>query len=245
MRDACPTRAARKILRLAISIAPDDTPEWGQRMLSEPNQVQGNWAALLWAIGGASVVAKQAALSAIFRDGGRHALPLSRALFEKETSMSKTLLALSAEMPHSRGSLVSVVSAWPTTHRDGFLTRPRWIYFQGVNNLTVVGETVSHYRVLPKLGNGGMGVVFEAEDKKNDADAALSEFVAKYSDDSAYQVASAYAFRGQTEKAFEWLHKAYARRDPGLSDIKVDPLLLSIRGDTRYSAFLKTMRLPP
>jgi tetratricopeptide (TPR) repeat protein len=91
----------------------------------------------------------------------------------------------------------------------------------------------------------GQVLVYHALDKKNDADAVLSEFVAKYSDDSAYQVASAYAFRGQTEKAFEWLHKAYARRDPGLSDIKVDPLLLSIRGDTRYSAFLKTMRLPP
>jgi len=91
----------------------------------------------------------------------------------------------------------------------------------------------------------GQVLVYHALDKKNDADAALSEFVAKYSDDSAYQVASAYAFRGQTEKAFEWLHKAYTRRDPGLSDIKVDPLLLSIRGDTRYSAFLKTMRLPP
>ena len=69
MRDAYPTRAARKILRLAISIAPDDTREWGQGMLSEPNQVQGNWAALLWAIGGASVLAEQAALPAIFRDG--------------------------------------------------------------------------------------------------------------------------------------------------------------------------------
>src|SRR6516164_6549291 len=91
----------------------------------------------------------------------------------------------------------------------------------------------------------GQVLVYHALDKKDDADAALSEFVAKYSDDSAYQVASAYAFRGQTEKAFEWLHKAYTRRDPGLSDIKIDPLLLSIRSDARYSAFLKTMRLPP
>jgi serine/threonine protein kinase/thioredoxin-like negative regulator of GroEL len=91
----------------------------------------------------------------------------------------------------------------------------------------------------------GQVLVYHALDKKDDADAALSEFVAKYSDDSAYQVASAYAFRGQTAKAFEWLDKAYTRRDPGLSDIKIDPLLLSIRSDARYSAFLKTMRLPP
>jgi serine/threonine protein kinase len=90
----------------------------------------------------------------------------------------------------------------------------------------------------------GQVLVYHELGKKNEGDAALGEFIAKYSDDSAYQVATAYAFRGETEKAFKWLEKAYTRRDPGLSDVKVDPLLNNIRGDTRYSAFLKKMRLP-
>lgn len=42
----------------------------------------------------------------------------------------------------------------------------------------------------------------------------------------------------------ESLERAYKQRDGGLSSIKADPLLKSLRGDPRFNALLRKMNLP-
>jgi TolB-like protein/Flp pilus assembly protein TadD len=73
---------------------------------------------------------------------------------------------------------------------------------------------------------------------------ALDTLIGKYAHDSAYQVADIYAWRGEKDKAFEWLERAYVQRDGGLSTINADPAVRSLLDDPRYAALLKKLGLP-
>jgi len=90
----------------------------------------------------------------------------------------------------------------------------------------------------------GLALAYYALGRKQEADAALADYIAKFHTDGAYQIAEIYAFRGERDQAFEWLERAYSQRDAGLTQMKADPLLKNLRQDSRYSALLKKMHLP-
>jgi hypothetical protein len=91
-----PRRIAALLLRFAIWIAPPDTLDWGHAMLAELRHVQGNWAALLWSLGSAGVLAKHALLSLIFPSRNRPTIPSGGDLFSKEGPMRRPALAITA-----------------------------------------------------------------------------------------------------------------------------------------------------
>jgi TolB-like protein/DNA-binding winged helix-turn-helix (wHTH) protein len=87
-------------------------------------------------------------------------------------------------------------------------------------------------------------IAYYALGRKKESDAALSTLSTKYHASDAYEIAEVYAFRNQSDEAFEWLDRAYAQRDSSLVVTKVDPLLKSLHSDPRYAAFLKKLNLP-
>jgi TolB-like protein/DNA-binding winged helix-turn-helix (wHTH) protein/lipoprotein NlpI len=87
-------------------------------------------------------------------------------------------------------------------------------------------------------------LTYYALGRKKESDAALSELITKYHASNAFEIATIYAFRNQTDEAFEWLDRAYAQRDPSLMSTKMDPLLKSLHDDPRFAALLKKLNLP-
>jgi hypothetical protein len=86
-------------------------------------------------------------------------------------------------------------------------------------------------------------MVEHASGRDKESQQALQELIAKNAADMASQIGEVYAFRGEAEKAFEWLDRAYRQRDSGLSGIAYDPLLLSLKPDARYVALLSKLQL--
>jgi TolB-like protein/Flp pilus assembly protein TadD len=90
----------------------------------------------------------------------------------------------------------------------------------------------------------GMALCLEQLGRRTEADQALAGLIAARAHDDAYQVAQVYAWRGDRDRAFEWLERSRRQRDGGLSWILHDPFLRSLRPDPRYRALVLALKLP-
>jgi len=61
---------------------------------------------------------------------------------------------------------------------------------------------------------------------------------------ACYQAAQILAWRGENDRAFEWLDRAAEAHDAGLIYLKYDPVLARLRPDPRYRALLERLKLP-
>jgi TolB-like protein len=78
---------------------------------------------------------------------------------------------------------------------------------------------------------------------KKESDAFLAKAITHNGTSWAMGIAHVYAFRGEKNRAFEWLDRAYDTKDEDMYLVKDDPLLKNLAADPRYQALLKKMNL--
>ncbi|HET9366748.1 MAG TPA: hypothetical protein VFO22_01675 [Candidatus Udaeobacter sp.] len=89
-----------------------------------------------------------------------------------------------------------------------------------------------------------LALAYYARGDRAAADTALADMVANDRNLLAYQIAEVYAWRGETDRAFEWLQISYDNHDTGLLSLLIDPLMRGLRSDPRYKSMVEKVGLP-
>jgi tetratricopeptide (TPR) repeat protein len=100
-------------------------------------------------------------------------------------------------------------------------------------------ETDEGYRLI------GLVMVHHAIGDAAASDEALASLISKFEQDAPYNIAYTLAYRGEADRAFEWLDKAVLYNDPGLTEVATDPLFAGIRNDPRWLPFLERIGKAP
>jgi TolB-like protein/Flp pilus assembly protein TadD len=91
----------------------------------------------------------------------------------------------------------------------------------------------------------GLPMTYHAMGQPEKSDAAFTTLVEQLKDVAAYNIAYVLAYRGETDRAFEWLDKAVQNKDGGLMQIRGEQLFSNIHDDPRWMPFLKSIGRSP
>jgi TolB-like protein/Tfp pilus assembly protein PilF len=73
----------------------------------------------------------------------------------------------------------------------------------------------------------------------------MDDMIARFGHNAAYQIAAAFAWRGERDRALEWLERAYAQHDSGLPWLNADVPFQKLHGEPRFEAIVRKMGLAP
>ena len=90
----------------------------------------------------------------------------------------------------------------------------------------------------------GEALILARSGDRGGAEQKITRMQSLYGDAASYQYGEIYAALDDKERAMAALEHAWSVRDPGLFNIRVDPLLDPLRSDPRFQALVKRMNFP-
>jgi TolB-like protein len=78
---------------------------------------------------------------------------------------------------------------------------------------------------------------------RNDESSAILTELGKQHPDWSIALAEVYAYRGEADAAFHWLERGFEERDPGMPQLRTDPLLKPLHADPRWAKLLDRIGL--
>jgi hypothetical protein len=90
-----------------------------------------------------------------------------------------------------------------------------------------------------------LALAYHALGQASASDAALAELIEKHEKSWSSMIARVYAFRGEADRAFEWLNKAVVYHDTGVVHVPIEPFLRNLHDDPRWLPFLQKIGKEP
>ncbi|HTD22505.1 MAG TPA: tetratricopeptide repeat protein [Terriglobales bacterium] len=72
---------------------------------------------------------------------------------------------------------------------------------------------------------------------------AWAQYDLKHGRKASFDLAVAYSYLGDKDRAFEWLEKAYQEHNSWMAELKINPMNDPLRSDPRFQSLLKRMKL--
>ena len=90
----------------------------------------------------------------------------------------------------------------------------------------------------------GEAILFERQGNRAASDQALARLQQVFGETASYQYAEIYAQRGDKDRALAALDHAWAIRDPGLTNLKIDVFVDPLRHEPRFAALERRLNFP-
>jgi TolB-like protein len=100
-------------------------------------------------------------------------------------------------------------------------------------------EPKEYYRLF------GLVLVYHAQGLKAESDSALAEYIEKYGQVRPIHLAGSIAYRGEADRAFEWLERAAAMDISEATYNLHDPMFANLHDDPRWLPFLEDVGMAP
>ena len=90
----------------------------------------------------------------------------------------------------------------------------------------------------------GEAILFDRQNNRAASDETIAHIERVFGDTASFQYAEIYAQRGDKERALAALDRAWAVRDPGLTNVRIDAFLDPLRSEPRFAALQKRLNFP-
>jgi adenylate cyclase len=116
------------------------------------------------------------------------------------------------------------------------------LLFKGEAEAALAAMQREQYEALRLIG---LAIAYHSLGDAVASDAALARLTEEYEKEWAFNIAYVLAYRGEADRAFEWLGKAVQYSDSGLPEILLRPEFRSIHDDPRWLPFLDSIGKSP